>query len=214
MIGKLKQWQFVAAGVTHSVVIWSASGQPKTDPKPILDGIKQLVTESIRAFGRPPYPRYAFLLQEGGQSALEHHTSLNVGLSLRLEDLFEEIAHEYIHVWNLMDVRPKQRVGIRYRFADPTGVLWWSEGATIMFSDLLIRRGRISGESRSRIERLESLMARYSSSPACSNQSAEKVSKVDAHPESLGDNTAGRHLHGELLVTLLNLEIRNDAETG
>jgi predicted metalloprotease with PDZ domain len=212
MIGKLKQWKFVAAGVPHSVVIWSASGQPTTDPKPILDGIKQLVTQSIRAFGRPPYPRYAFLLQEGGQSALEHHTSLNVGLSLRLEDLFEEIAHEYIHVWNLMDVRPKQRVGIRYRFADPTGVLWWSEGATIMFSDLLIRRGRISGESRSRIERLESLMARYFSSPGYSNQSAEKVSKGDSHPEILGDNSASTHLQGELLVTMLDLEIRSETE--
>jgi hypothetical protein len=184
-------------------VIWSASGQPTTDPKPILDGIKQLVTQSIRALGRPPYPRYAFLLQERGQSALEHHTSLNVGLSLRLEDLFDEIAHEYIHVWNLMDVRPKQRVGIRYSFADPTGVLWWSEGATIMFPDLLIRRGRISGESRSRIERLESLMARYFSSPGYSNQSAEKVSKGDSHPEILGDNFASTHLQGELLVTML-----------
>jgi len=212
MIGKLKQWKFIAADVPHSVVIWSASGQPATDPKPMIEGIKQLVTQSIRAFGRPPYPRYAFLLQEGGQSALEHPTSVNIGLSLRLEDLFEEIAHEYIHVWNLMDVRPKQRVGIRYRFADPTGVLWWSEGATIMFSDLLIRRSRIPAESRSRIERLESLMSRYFSSPGYSTQSAEKVSKGDSHPEILGDNSASTHLQGELLVTMLDLEIRSRTE--
>lgn len=210
MIGKLKQWNFDAAGVPHSVVIWSASGQPAADPTPVVDGIKKLVNEAIRAFGRPPYPRYVFLLQEGGQSALEHHTSVNIGMSLHLEDLFEEIAHEYIHVWNLMDVRPKPRVGIRYRFADPTGVLWWSEGATIMFSDLLIRRGRIPGESRSRIERLESLMARYFSSPGYANQSAETVSRGDSHPEFLGDNFASTHLQGELLVAMLDLEIRSE----
>ena len=210
MIGKLKEWNFDAAGVPHSVIIWSASGKPATDPKPTVDGIKKLVTESIRAFGPPPYPRYAFLLQEGGQSALEHHTSVNIGISPRLEDLFEEIAHEYIHVWNLMDVRPKSRVGIRYRFAEPTGVLWWSEGATIMFSDLLIRRAQVPAESRSRIERLQSLMERYFSSPGYSNQSAETVSRGDSHPEILGDNWAGTHLQGELLVAMLDLEIRNE----
>lgn len=212
MIGKLKDWKFKTAGVPHSVVIWSASGEPASDPKPVVDGIKKLVDESIRAFGPPPYPRYTFLLQEGGQAALEHHTSVNIGIPPRLEDLFEEIAHEYIHVWNLMDVRPKQRVGIRYRFADPTGVLWWSEGATIMFSDLLIRRSRVPGEGRSRIERLESLMARYFSSPAYWNQSAETVSRGDSHPEILGDNFASTHLQGELLVAMLDLEIRS--ETG
>ena len=31
MIGKLKQWNFDAAGVPHSVVIWSASASPATD---------------------------------------------------------------------------------------------------------------------------------------------------------------------------------------
>lgn len=212
MIGKLKQWNFDAAGVPHSVVIWSASGQPATDPAPVVDGIKKLVNESVRAFGRPPYPRYAFLLQEGGQAALEHHTSVNIGITSRLEDLFEEIAHEYIHVWNLMDVRPRERVGIRYRFAEPTGVLWWSEGATIMFSDLLIRRAGIPGESRTRITRLESLMERYFSSPGYANLSAETVSRGDSHPEILGDNWAGTHLQGELLVTMLDLEIRNKSD--
>jgi predicted metalloprotease with PDZ domain len=211
MIGKLRQWNFDAAGVPHRVIIWSASGQPATDPDAVVDGIKKLVNEAVRAFGRPPYPRYAFLLQEGGQAALEHSASVNIGMSsLGLEDLFEEIAHEYIHVWNLMDVRPRTRVGIRYRFADPTGVLWWSEGATIMFSDLLIRRGRVPGEGRSRIERLESLMARYFSSPGYSNLSAETVSRGDSHPEILGDNFASTHLQGELLTTMIDLEIRSE----
>jgi predicted metalloprotease with PDZ domain len=211
MIGKFRQWNFDAGGVPHSVIIWPASGQPATEPKAVVDGIKKIVNESIRAFGRPPYPRYAFLLQDDGQEALEHLASVNIGASsLGLEDLFEEIAHEYIHVWNLMDVRPKTRVGIRYRFADPTGVLWWSEGATIMFSDLVIRRGRIPGESRSRMTRLESLMARYFSAPGYSTQSAETVSRGDSHPEVLGDNFASTHLQGELLATMLDLEIRSE----
>ena len=40
----------------------------------------------------------------------------------------------------VMHVRPIERVGLRYRPADPTAELWWSEGATIFFGDLLVRR--------------------------------------------------------------------------
>jgi predicted metalloprotease with PDZ domain len=81
-----------------------------------------------------------------------------------------------------------------------------------MFSDLLIRRARLPGESRSRIERLESLMARYFSSPGYSNQSAETVSRGDSHPEILGDNFASTHLQGELLTTMLDIEIRSETD--
>ena len=55
-------------------------------------------------------------------------------------------------------------------------------------------------------------MERYFSSPGYSNQSAETVSRGDSHPEILGDNFAGTHLQGELLVAMLDLEIRSETE--
>jgi predicted metalloprotease with PDZ domain len=108
-----------------------------------------------------------------------------------------------------MDVRPKERIGLRYKFAEPTGVLWWSEGATIFFSDLLIRRAGIDVGRRSRIQRLESLLARYLSAPGYSTLSAELVSRGDSHPELLPNEWAGTHLQGEVLVAILDLRIRD-----
>lgn len=209
MIGSLKEWKFVEAGVPHKVVIWSQPDAKPFDAEPIVDGIQKLTKEAVRAFGKPPYPRYTFLLQNGGQAALEHHTSVNIGLSPELDDLFEEIAHEYIHVWNLLDVKPRERVGLRYRFAEPTGVLWWNEGATIMFADLLIRRAGLIGRRGSRTSHLESALARYLSSPAYSTLSADLVSRGDSHPQLLGDNFASTHLQGEVLATILDLKIRD-----
>jgi len=213
MIGNLTESTFQAGGVPHKVVFWSEPGGPAFDADAIVNGVRKLADEAIKTFGKPPYPRYVFLFQNGGQAALEHLTSVNVGLSLGLEDLFEEVAHEYVHVWNLMDVRPRERIGVRYRFAEPTGVLWWNEGATIMFADLLIRRAGLPGESRTRIKRLESGIARYMTSPGYYTLSAEQVSRGDSHPILLGDNSASPHLQGEVLSTMLDFKIR-DATDG
>ena len=212
-VGDVREWKFTVAGVPHTVAMWSHGDAKPVDTAPIIDGIQKLAEQAIRALGKPPYPRYAFLLENGGQAALEHRTSLNVGVSRELNDTLATVAHEYIHVWNLMDVRPRERVGLRHKFAGPTGVLWWSEGATIFFSDLLIRRAGLPVERRTRLQRLESLITRYLSAPGYSTLSAEVVSRGDSHPELLGDNWAGTHLQGEVLVTMLDLIIR-DATDG
>jgi predicted metalloprotease with PDZ domain len=213
LIGDVKEWQFTAAGVPHTIAIWSPADAKPVDAAPIVEGIQKLAGQAIKAFGKPPYPRYAFLLENGGQAALEHTTSVNIGISRELSDTLATIGHEYVHVWNLMDVRPRERVGLKYKFAEPTGVLWWSEGATIMFAGLLLRRAGGLGDRRSRLQRLESLIARYLSAPGYSTLSAELVSRGDSHPEVLGDNWAGTHLQGEVLVNMLDLTIR-DATDG
>ena len=212
VVGKFDEWKFDAGGVSHKVVIWSHADAKPVDPVPIVQGIQKLAEQAIKAFGKPPYPRYAFLLENGGQAALEHATSVNVGISRELNDTLATIGHEYVHVWNLMDVRPRERIGLKYKFAEPTGVLWWSEGATIFFSDLLTRRAGV-GDSRTRTQRLETLIARYLSAPGYSTLSAELVSRGDSHPELLGSEWAGTHLQGEVLVTMLDLKIR-DATDG
>lgn len=211
LVGDVKEWKFTSAGVPHTVAIWSPADAKPVDPRPVVDGIQKLTEQAIKAFGKPPYPRYAFLLENGGQAALEHATSLNVGLRPELDDVFESIGHEYVHVWNLMDVRPRERIGLRYKFAEPTNVLWWSEGATIMFADLLIRRAEI-GTRNSRAERLASLIARYLSAPGYSKLSAELVSRGDSHPELLRDDWAGTHLQGEVLTNMLDLLIRDSTD--
>jgi predicted metalloprotease with PDZ domain len=213
LIGAVREWKFNVAGVPHTMAIWAPPDAKPYDAGPLLDGIKRLAEQAVNAFGKPPYPRYTFLFQSGGQAALEHLTSVNLGLYSDLNDIFQEAAHEYIHVWNLMDVRPRERVGLRYRFAEPTGVLWWNEGATIMFADLLIRRAALGSDRPSRVQRLESIIARYLNAPGYSTLSAELVSRGDSHPLLLGDNGASTHLQGEVLTTMLDLKVR-DATNG
>jgi predicted metalloprotease with PDZ domain len=212
MIGKFGEWNFTAAGVPHKVVIWAPSDAKAFDASPLVAGIRKLVDQAVAVFGPPPYRRYAFLLQNGGQAGLEHLTSVNIGhdLSRGTDGLFEDIAHEYFHAWNLMDVRPVERVGLQYRFAPPTGVLWWCEGATIMFADYLLRRTGMPVFEPSRSKHLETAMARYFSSPGYTVLSAEQASRGDTDPMVMGDTFASTHLQGELLATVLDLMIREN----
>lgn len=213
LIGDVREWRFTADGVPHTVAIWSHADAQPVGAAPLVDGVQKIAEQAIKAFGKPPYPRYAFLIENGGQAALEHRTSLNAALSSDIVGFFERIGHEYIHAWNLMDVRPRERVGLNYKFAGPTGILWWSEGATLFLSDLLLRRAGVPVEHRTRTQQLESIMTRFLSAPGYSTLPAELVSRGDSHPELLPGDWAGTHLQGEVLVTLLDLKIR-DARDG
>ncbi|MEP6705724.1 MAG: hypothetical protein ABJB34_13035, partial [Acidobacteriota bacterium] len=214
IVGKFREWKFNAGRVPHKIIVWSPAESPDFDAAALISGVRRLAEEAIKAFGPPPYERYAFLFQNGGEAALEHLTSVNIGheFSRGSDGLFEEIAHEYFHAWNLMDVRPNERVGLQYKFAPPTGVLWWSEGATIMFADYLMRRTGLSDPKEPRTKRLETEMARYFSSPGYVRLSAETASRGDSDPLVMGDYFASTHLQGELLSTMLDLTIRDSTQ--
>ena len=214
MVGKFQEWSFTAGRVPHKIVVWSPPDAPPFNSAPLVDGLKKIAAEAIRTFGAPPYRRYVFLFQNGGEAALEHLTSVNIGhtFSRGMDGLFEEVAHEYFHAWNLMDVRPVERVGLQPTFARPTGVLWWNEGATIMFADYLLRRAGLPAPEPSRVKHLETAMTRYFSSPGYITLSAEQMSRGDSDPASLGDYGGSTHLQGELLSTMLDLAIRDQTD--
>ena len=112
-----------------------------------------------------------------------------------------------------MHVRPVERVGVRYRPADPTAELWWSEGVTIYFSNLLLRRAKLPVFEPTRLAYLEHNIAVYLSSPSYSRISAERVSRAAEDPLALGDDYASTHLQGNLLGTMLDLMV-GDATHG
>jgi len=182
------------------------------DTVAFVAGIQKLVTEAMKIGGKPPYRHYTFLYQDGAVGALEHLNSVTIGarsqsLAQGLKGVFDTTAHEYFHTWNLMHVRPVERVGLRYRPAEATGELWWSEGVTIYFSDLMLRRAKLPTFDPTRVAHLENLMAAYLLTPGYSRNSAERVSRAAEDPFALGDDSASTHLQGSLLGTMLDLMI-------
>jgi len=220
LVGRLRTWRFAVDGVPHRVVYWPLPAAALFDTAALVNGIERLVQQAVALFGRAPYRDYSFLFQDGAYGALEHRNSVTLGLpSADLArdptSLLGEIAHEYFHTWNLMRIHPAEYGDADYRPPARTRGLWWSEGVTMFYADLLRRRAGLPTSDSTRPAHVEGLIGRYLASPGNSRFSPESVSVIayGGPPGALGDYSASTHLQGELLGTMLDLIVR-DATRG
>jgi predicted metalloprotease with PDZ domain len=220
LAGQLDTWRFSNHRVPHTVAYWGPPGRPAFDTAAFRDGVERMVGEAVKLFGRPPYREYVFQFQDQSYGGLEHHNSVSLGapsdqLASNPNAALPETAHEFIHTWNLMRIRPAEYTGVTYRPVRPVPSLWFSEGLTIFYSDLLLRRAGLPTEEATRPAHLAASLANYLRTPGNLRFSAERVSRAEynAAPNALGDYIASSHAMGEVLGTMLDLIIR-DATDG
>ena len=117
---------------------------------------------------KPPFKNYVFMLNavDDGYGGLEHRNStalickrqdlprfdashLSAHLSARLSatkqpagytTLLGLISHEYFHTWNVKRLRPREFAEFDYSQENYTELLWFFEGFTSYYDDLLLRR--------------------------------------------------------------------------
>ncbi len=220
LAGPLRQWSFVAGGRRHRVVYWPLPDAAPFDTVAFVSGIHAMVQQAIALFGRAPYVAYTFLFQDGAYGALEHRSSVTLGapsaeLTRDPNAALQETAHEFVHTWNLLQIRPVEYREVDYRTQPPVASLWFSEGLTLFYADLLLRRAGVQLRDSTRVAHLERLIGRYLANPAYARFSAEAVSRVayNAEPGALGDYSASTHLQGELIGAMLDVIVR-DATRG
>ena len=217
LAGQLREWRFVEGGVSHRVVYWPLANATPFDTTAFVSGIQRLTHQTIALFGRAPYREYTFMFEDGAWGGgLEHRNSVTLGapsadLAKDPNAVIQETAHEFFHTWNLMTIRPVEYHNIDYRTQPPVAGLWFSEGLTMFYADLLLRRAGLAVHDSTRIAHLERLIGSYVANPAYARFSAESISAVayNAEPGELGDYSASTHLQGELIGTMLDITIRN-----
>lgn len=216
LAGQFRKWQFKTDDVPHTVVYLPVPGSKAFDTTTLVNYIMKLVQQSVNLFGRLPYREYFFLVQDGAWGALEHSNSVTIGmtseqLSNDITNYLDETAHEFIHTWNLMRIHPVEYQDVNYIKQPLSKGLWWSEGLTLFYADLLLRRAGLPVYDSTRIKHLEGLISRYYNNPAYLNRSAEQISMAAYGPPGmLGDYGGGTHLQGELLGNILDLIIRDE----
>jgi len=218
--GRLHSWRFEDAGVPYRVVYWPAPGAVSFDTTAFVDGIRRFVAQAVTLFASAPWREYTFFFRDAAYGGLEHPNSVTLGITSA--DLardphahLRETAHEFVHAWNLMRIRPAEYQSVTWRTQPPVSVLWFSEGLTLFYADLLSRRAGLPTATPTRVAHLQSIMERYLAAPGHARLSAERVSRAEynAEPDALGDYIAGSHLQGELLGAMLDIIVR-DATDG
>ncbi len=214
VVGRFWNSYFSIDGVPHRIVYWPLSGASSFDTLLLKKNIERIAQQAVNLFGSIPYRDYTFILQDNAFGALEHANSVTIGapvktLAINMDDLNGEIAHEYFHTWNLMSIKPVEYFDLNYGPQEQSSGLWWSEGVTMFYADLILRRAGLPAYDSTRISHLEQLITRYFESPGNTHFSPEQVSLISNKPPGqLGDYDASVHLQGEIIGSMLDLIIR------
>lgn len=215
LVGRLRRWTFAVDGVPHTVAYWQRPGSTPVDSAALVGPVRAIVREARAIFGGLPYPRYAFLLQDSAYGGLEHANSVTNGapadeLADDPANVYLDVAHEFVHSWNLVRLRPAGWGGLSLRPPARTRELWWSEGVTMYFAEQILRRAHLPGGTRPRIETLREDLDTYLDDPGFAHVSPERGSwTVDDPPGANGEHQGDHYLQGELIATALDLIVRD-----
>ena len=216
LVGLFRSWRFDVDGIEHRLAYLGHPGGASFDTIQLVGQVERLTRETVRMFGSMPYRRFHFLFEDGAYGGLEHLNSVSIGarsatLARDPNALLTQIAHEFFHTWNEVHLRPASWIGVRHAAPTPTGELWWSEGVTLFYADLLLRRAGLPAPDSTRLARLTRLLTIYAANPSHALVSPEATSRAfNLPPSALGDYTPSMFTQGELLGVVLDLLIRGE----
>lgn len=117
---------------------------------------QKIAETTMRMFGGAPFRSYWFLLHFGHKiyGGLEHRDSQLSqfdGSALAEEKDWDGflrlVAHEYFHAWNVKSLRPRALGPFDYFGENYTEDLWFAEGLTDYFDDMLVWKSGIIAEA-------------------------------------------------------------------
>jgi predicted metalloprotease with PDZ domain len=210
-------------GIPHRISICGEGGNYEAHR--LEEDIGKIVDAATRLVGETPLHSYTFFvhLNDVPDGGLEHATS-NSAVTLRnnfqpLERYQRFLAlqsHEYFHLWNVKRIRPKSLGPFDYTREVNTGQLWWMEGTTDYFSDLILRRAGLFTPAKY-LEEAAKIAKWVLSSPGRNSLSLEELSRiawVDLYQpfEETPNQSVSYYAKGYLASLCLDLEIRHRTE--
>lgn len=197
-----------------------AGDHARWDGAAAADACARIAETQARFWGGLPYEEYRFfnvVLESGG--GLEHRDS-TVLLSGRHVFLQRReyrrwlgtACHEHFHVWNAKRLRPLELGPFDYEAENLTRGLWFTEGATSYYDELLLRRsGLVTAEEY--LEEFGEFLSRYLATPGRLVQPLAE-SSYDAwiklyRPDANASNSRiSYYTKGAVLCFLLDAELR------
>jgi len=203
---------------TYRVVVF---GNPADYSAERLLASLRKITETATALMRDvPFSRYTFILhfpRGRGGGGMEHRSGTAVSVAVpeleaRWESLESVAAHEFFHLWNVKRIRPQALEPIDYVRGNDTRDLWFCEGVTSMYGDLILVRSGLTSRQRF-YERLAEEITELQPRPARHYQSLEAAG-IEAWLEKYPDyvrpeRSISYYNKGALVGYLLDLGLRH-----
>lgn len=232
-LGTFWRGEFEAGGVTHEFVV--AGAWPGMDGERLLADTRRICAEQIRFWHDdqlPPFSRYVFLLNvvEEGYGGLEHRASTALIANRRdlprigqealadgkLTDgyltLLGLISHEYFHTWNVKRLKPVEFGRFDYSRENYTELLWFFEGFTSYYDDLMLLRAGLIDAPRY-LKLIARTVNGVAATPGRLRQSVAQASfdawvKYYRPDENSPNSGISYYTKGSLIALLLDLQLR------
>ncbi len=231
-MGRFWRGEFKAAGVPHEFVV--AGALPDFDGDRLLADARRICEAEIAFWhGKKKtfFKRYVLMLNavDDGYGGLEHRASTALiaarrdlpqrGKSELTEGyvtLLGLISHEYFHTWNVKRLRPAEFKTFDYTQENYTELLWFFEGFTSYYDDLLLLRGGLIDEARY-IKLLSKTLGGVLSMPGRKVQSVAQASfdawvKYYRSDENTPNATISYYTKGSLVALALDLTLRGESK--
>jgi predicted metalloprotease with PDZ domain len=238
-LGPFWRGQFKAAGIAHEFVV--AGALPSFDGTRLLADSQRICEAAIAMWhgerkGRGaqtavPIKRYVFLLNavDEGYGGLEHRASTAL-IAARRDlprrgagaaayagseghvTLLGLISHEYFHTWNVKRLKPAEFAQFDYSRENYTELLWFFEGFTSYYDDLLLLRAGLIDAARY-LRLLTRTVNAVQATPGRRVQSVAEASfdawvKYYRTDENTPNATVSYYGKGSLIALCLDLSLR------
>ncbi len=221
-IGKPQTMEFSVDDHSHQIVF---CGFDDSDIiKKVAIDAERIVKATRQIFGSIPYKRYTFFIHvvDGGVGHGHEHSSSSsivVGRDLLYGEGFQRflsvLAHEFFHVYNVKRIKPIELELFDYGRENYTEMLWFSEGFTTYYADLILFRAGLISQT-DYLMNLAELLRIYELIPGRNRISASS-SSFDAwirlyKPSPDDFNTyVSYYLKGAIIATMMNARIVLDS---
>uniref|UniRef100_B8HNS5 Peptidase M61 domain protein n=1 Tax=Cyanothece sp. (strain PCC 7425 / ATCC 29141) TaxID=395961 RepID=B8HNS5_CYAP4 len=217
-IGQQAIYEFDVLDKPHQWAIW---GEGNFVPADLIRDTTRIIETGSALFGGLPYDRYIFLLHLSNQNngGLEHKNCCSLNYSRfgfrnpeKYHRFLNLVAHEFFHLWNVKRIRPKALENFDYDAENYTPSLWFSEGTTSYYDQLIPLRAGLY-DLQWYLKLLSETITRLQTTPGrlvqpLSESSFDawiKLYRADAHSRN---SQISYYLKGELVSLLLDLRIR------
>lgn len=237
-LGSFWSGRFKACGIEHRFVV--AGALPSFDGERLLADTLKICEAEIRfwhgqgaqAGRKAPHKNYLFMLNavDDGYGGLEHRNSTALICSRRdlprvgqattgegYTTLLGLISHEYFHTWNVKQLRPDAFARYDYTRENYTPLLWFFEGFTSYYDDLLLRRAGLIDDT-TYLKLLAKTINLVAQTPGRHVQTVAQASfdawvKYYRQDENTPNATVSYYTKGALVALCLDLSLRAEGHS-
>jgi predicted metalloprotease with PDZ domain len=221
-VGRLDRYSFAVDGVPYQISVDGA--RRDYDKTELVTMVEQIVRTEVAFMNGAPFDQYHFIYHftsdDRGAGGMEHRDSTAIHINMRsgsrsVRNAAGVTAHELFHAWNVKRIRPQGLEPVDHLKENYTTALWFSEGVTSYYGDLLLKRAGVMNKA----DYLDSLSAEIrilqsrTGRKVMSAADASLLTWYDKYPSyQQPDQSISYYNKGLLIGLLLDFKIRDASD--